>query len=773
MSANKRRKRLPTQSSTPIEQKKKRVHINLTPESSSGSESEGEGKSPPPGQVHPDDEDASSEEESSSDEEASPAAKITREKASKITEKISQTKQAHKPKRDPHDKWKGANLIAHCHEAHGPTRGCFHQFVSPKEEPNANRKMKQQLASDRRLLCCNYCGEVVTLQNSKGVTTLKKHLSACKGPGARKLYHSLVLQPKPRPKAKAQPKQSSLSLHVVVKNKTWYKKDKGEKRNDLLAKLTKWVVMRSEPFSHVEDVNFRDIVDLFDPNAPVFAAETIKSNIVSLSLRFKEVVKKDLKNETLNLTTDHWTSPDGKSYCALTAHWINSEFELKSIVLGIFLYSLDDSRSKSLLVDFLLQLFEEFGFDELNVLSCVSDTTSSVNKFGIYLIDLGIEHVYCTDHVIQLTAVLAFDDKQYRLSEDDSEVDNLRLEDLLDKDFSVLKKARALVRYLKKSTINMEKLRRLQRSMETAGNNKRELQLVNDVVTRWWATLDMIERLLRLKPAILALFASAPDSLEKERELSDYDWTVLELISPVLKPFRTAQRFLEGQRYVTSSSVPIMITMIKRSLTAYKIEKDDTNGHSTPAEQAVLKLVNRMLGDLDDRWRDTDHKFAAKVERTTGNRQKGIHPLLWSAHYLDPRFKSLEYLSRDAEKTEEDINAGCYGASNIDCRDQKILKVNVQERLVQEAKLWRKEKGEPETSDSSDSDSDCLDAPNEGDSAVIEDEVLLMAHLRPGGATRSTIQHVKNKGLRDIVKEEMQRYDMKTVLAPQKNPLLW
>ena len=799
MTTPKRKKKLPKQLSTltqfafvntPNDSQKKRRRIV---ESSESDDDDDADKNESTRLAHRSPSNPSLSEHENSDEEGASSPKMTREKASKVTKKVSSSKPTPTAKTERHEKWKDANLTAYCPQLDDPVKCCFHQFVSPKTEPNATRKMKRDLEQDRRLLCCNFCGDVLTLQVAKGLSTLKKHLAVCKGPNAKKFHHSLLvgnakplsfISDVPVPSTNAhhkQGKQSSLSQHVLVKNKTWYKKEKDEKRRDLLGKLTKWVVMRSEPFSHVEDEHFRDILDLFDSNVPVFAAETIKNNIVSLSLKFKVILKDDLKTETMSLTTDHWTSPDGRSYCALTAHWIDSKFDLKSIVLGIFLYNLEDSRSKSLLQDFLIQIFNEFGFEELNVFSCVSDTTASVNKFGMMLIGLGIDHIYCTDHVIQLTAILAFDDKQYVLCDDDEELDDLPLKDLrddsiLDKHFSVLKKARSLVRYFKKSTANMDKLRILQRSVETTDDNQRELQLVNDVVTRWWATLDMIERLLRHKPALLALFATSSANLEMERALSDYDWKVLELISSVLKPFRTAQRFLEGQKYVTSSSVPVMIAMIRRRLTEYKKEKEDTGGVSSPADQAVLKLVNKMLNDLNERWRSSNNKFSAEVERGTSNRQTGIHPRLWAAHYFDPRFKSLEYLSRGAERTTEEITSGRYTTS-FDTHDKRKLKSYVENCLVLEARQWRKERGEPETSDSDSEDDDNFgntqSEAKKSDLAVLREEFSLMSNMRSGDQTQTTAVHVRNSGLRDIVREEMQRYDMKSILAPQKNPLHW
>jgi hypothetical protein len=59
------------------------------------------------------------------------------------------------------------------------------------------------------------------------------------------------------------------------------------------------------------------------------------------------------------------------------------------------------------------KLFKDCGFDNRTIFSVTSDTTGNMNKFGKKLIEEhGVHHIYCTDHVIQLTARLAYDDRK-------------------------------------------------------------------------------------------------------------------------------------------------------------------------------------------------------------------------------------------------------------------------------------------------------------------------------------------------------------------------
>ena len=226
---------------------------------------------------------SSSDDASSEEDEPEPipkGAKLNRVSAATMSKKMKVAKPSNSSKSSPHESWKGADLVPFSREKDGPIKSCFHIFASPSREKNATQKMKKPLGPDRRLICCNFCGDVLTLQIAKGLSSLKKHIATCKGPGAKKFYHQLLLGPvassdsstaattSTESPPKPNQKQSSLNNHFVLKNKKWSYMDKKMKRQTLLCELTKWVVMRSEPFNHVKDDHFRDIIACMDPSAP-------------------------------------------------------------------------------------------------------------------------------------------------------------------------------------------------------------------------------------------------------------------------------------------------------------------------------------------------------------------------------------------------------------------------------------------------------------------------------------------------------------------------
>ena len=99
------------------------------------------------------------------------------------------------------------------------------------------------------------------------------------------------------------------------------------------------------------------------------------------------------------------------------------------------------------------------------------------------------------------------------------------------------------------SSQTKEKLKSLQKGTtykKYSGNDPRGV--LTDVVTRWWSTLCMCDRILYLRTALNHL---PPDAFPPEKMLQPNDWKNLEMITKVLRPFANVQKFLEGENYVT------------------------------------------------------------------------------------------------------------------------------------------------------------------------------------------------------------------------------
>ncbi len=218
----------------------------------------------------------------------------------------------------------------------------------------------------------------------------------------------------------------------------------------------------------------------------------------------------------------------------------------------------------------------------------------------------------CIDHLLELITGIAF--KDYPETE------------------GTMLAARQLVGHFSSSSQAEAILLNLQRTV-------RPVKLIQDVSTRWWSTHSMCTRLMRLKP-YLALM-EAENNLNCN--LTPSQWNIIADTCVILEPFMVAQKFLEGENYVTISMIPYMIHKIRQGLQELLIV--DTTAQ-------VRNLVRRMLTAFETQWGSGDPGTIGTEHLSNGPRQrpKGIPLAALMASYLDPRFKILPGLAQ-ADKT--------------------------------------------------------------------------------------------------------------------------
>lgn len=91
-----------------------------------------------------------------------------------------------------------------------------------------------------------------------------------------------------------------------------------------------------QPFSVVEVTVLKEFVNMSNPGYKLPNRHTISKTLIPAAYaKCVIVVKVTILNELdmACLTTDCWTSRDNKSYIATTVHFIDKQFNLKSIRL--------------------------------------------------------------------------------------------------------------------------------------------------------------------------------------------------------------------------------------------------------------------------------------------------------------------------------------------------------------------------------------------------------------------------------------------------------
>ncbi len=156
----------------------------------------------------------------------------------------------------------------------------------------------------------------------------------------------------------------------------------------------------------------------------------------------------------------------------------------------------------------------------------------------------------------------------------------------------------------------------------------RAVRPIKDVVTRWWSTYSMIERLLRLK-IYLAILEEKGDLTIN---LTEVQWNIVADLKALLKPFMIAQRLLEGQAYVTISLVPFMIYKIRKDLT-FAVQDQNATRH-------VIAVGTKMLNKLNETFGTGAEGTVAYADEGARRRPRGIPLITLMASILDPRMKA-------------------------------------------------------------------------------------------------------------------------------------
>lgn len=151
----------------------------------------------------------------------------------------------------------------------------------------------------------------------------------------------------------------------------------------------------------------------------------------------------------------------------------------------------------------------------------------------------------------------------------------------------LLQKCKQIVKYFKKSTLAMDKLREEQRK-----KNLQQLKPLQEVATRWNSVLHMIERLITLntEDCLIITLSKLPNAPES---LSFNDFIDLKEMVKLLQPFETATNQISGQTYVTVSLIIPLVVGIHNNLTEieHSLTSDITKQLCARLKLSVIKRL--------------------------------------------------------------------------------------------------------------------------------------------------------------------------------------
>jgi len=312
--------------------------------------------------------------------------------------------------------------------------------------------------------------------------------------------------------------------------------------------------------------------------------------------------------------------------------------------------------------------------------------------------EVGFDHHYCISHILELITSKSFN---------------------VPGGENIMKKARTLVQHFKSSTQANELLL----SVQTGLGVSIPLTVVADCSTRWWSTYAMLERLITLKDYLILL----QNQQKLQNNLTDDEWDTVILIASALKCFMVVQKFLEGEKYVTSCFVLFLIHKIRENLTT-------AMKNQSPV---LVTLAEILLNDLNERFGNGELVYDGICRRGERNRIICIPPALIKAAFLDPRTKLLV---------------------GLPTADKELLYKNIKEECVQNY-----------TVEVPQNENTALVTSDLNNSNINEELDDLFAELQQSDATPDS--NLPQMDINLVVNFEIQKYMQEKVLYNKSNPL--
>jgi len=280
-----------------------------------------------------------------------------------------------------------------------------------------------------------------------------------------------------------------------------------------------------QPFSVVEDKGFSELVKALNSLYKLPNRHSISKTLIpSLHQKCVQETKELLANELISacLTTDCWTSRSNDGYIAITIHFIDTTFKLRSVLLGCLNFE-DHHTSHNLSIKIEETLIN---WNLRNkIIFAVSDNANNIKRA---LTLLQLRNFGCFAHTM-----------------------NLIVQSALTSEKDLIEKVKNIVSRFRRSTNASQKLL----TCQINSGIKDPKKLIQDICTRWNSTFYMLDRFVELEIYIrstLGLIDNPPESLTSE------EWTVVKELIQILQPFEEATKAVSGEKYMTASIIIII-----------------------------------------------------------------------------------------------------------------------------------------------------------------------------------------------------------------------
>ncbi|KAM0858088.1 hypothetical protein ACQ4PT_048038 [Festuca glaucescens] len=423
---------------------------------------------------------------------------------------------------------------------------------------------------------CDYCHKILTTGPKAGTNHLAIHLKSCT---LRKLKtrDGKILG------------QSSLKLSakddgtVGVENYTFDQEYAREQLGNML-------VLHDYPLSIVDHAGFRRFVHALQPLFKLHTRNTYRNDIVDrYNVERKKAVEYMLVVQSrVAVTTDMWTADNQKKgYMAVTAHFIDESWKLRSILMR-FIY-VPAPHTADVIAEQLHESLVDWNIDEKLMTVTVDNCTTNDKAIELIVDNIGKKKLLCEGNMVHMRCC--------------AHILNLIVKDGLDVMKSAIDNICESVAYWTATPKRWEKFEEMAKFKKVKITRRLKL----DCKTRWNSTFIMLDIALPYR----AVFERAKQVDKQYVYLpDDNEWEFATDVVDRLRLFYEITELFLGTDYVTANVYFPKICEIKMKMRHW----------ATSSDPIIKEMTEQMNTKFDKYWKD-------------------IQGLMGIATLLDPRYK--------------------------------------------------------------------------------------------------------------------------------------
>ena len=330
-------------------------------------------------------------------------------------------------------------------------------------------------------------------------------------------------------------------------------------------RLIEWVAVCHVAFLIIEHQTFRQLIEAINPDFTLpLSADTIRNWTLAAFSEQKLVRQRQLLSakSLINFTFDCWTSRNYRAVFAVTAHFINKDYQRQDILIG--LRELLGPHSGENIGELLQEILQDWGLaGRIGYFTCdnVDENDKAIQKalqIATYLEDNEVRHrrLRCFGHVVNLAA------KAFLFGKDPDAYENDESPTIKDEEELITQfrkkgapgKAHNTVHYIRKTPSRRRLFEKyVLKDYQELGHVERRILIPRqDNDTRWNSWANMFDDLVLLYRPIndysfrAVLKPKDQNPLSHDDLLTADDWHDLTHWLEALKPIQKATLKLQG-----------------------------------------------------------------------------------------------------------------------------------------------------------------------------------------------------------------------------------